>query len=250
MTNDNPKARHHGDTGYHDRAARLQRSLDAVARGDAAALADLTLQAAAGDVGAARTLGEIYLDGLAGTHDLSRACAWLRRAAEREDGAAARLLAVALMEDRSAGHDDDAVVAWLQRAVALGDTGAMAILGACRARMRDPGGQLDGLALLHRAAHAGDGFALKQLAWCYERGRAVNRNPELVYTLMLMERHCGHTVGRWDLIRAASRLTQPEVRAAEHRADAWWRDTRDADPGRGRAPSRGHRPRTGAAGPQ
>jgi hypothetical protein len=207
--------------------ARLQRQVDSIACGDAAALADLTLQAVAGDVAAARTLGRVWFDGLAGAHDRARALAWLRRAAERDDAVAARDLAIALMEDRDAGAGDREVLHWLGRAMDLGDLGAMAVLGASMVRVSDPAEQLQGAALLHQAAEGGEEFALKQLAWCYQRGRGVDRNPELAYTLLLIAERMGHSVGRFDVTCAGALLTEAERTSAEHRAEAWWRRGQD-----------------------
>ncbi|MFN3869296.1 MAG: caspase family protein, partial [Hyphomicrobiaceae bacterium] len=152
--------------------------------------------------------------GEAGPRDMPEALRLYRQAAEAGDATA--MTSLGYLHDTGKGVVRDAAAArrWYSAAVALGDTRAMFNLALMT--MRGGGGTLvEAVRLLENAAERGHAGARRELAFLYDEGRGVARNPERAATHLLAALEAGDEGAARDALQRTNAWSYATRRAIQ-----------------------------------
>ncbi len=156
----------------------------------AQALADLRASAEAGDAEAQFILGGMYVTGVGVPQDAAEAVAWYRRAAEQGDARAQYNLGGMYRKGRGVPQDAAGAVAWYRRAAEQGHARAQYNLGG-----------------MYRQGRGVPQDAAEAHMWLtIAASRSTGAERELIVTARAA---------------VAARMTPPDLREAERRAQAW-----------------------------
>ena len=133
--------------------------------------------AMAGDVEAAKLIGDFYSRGGGSPANYAEAATWYRRAAETGHQAAARALGSLYLTGAGVPQDDGEAVRWLRVAADAGDASSQVNLANLVARGAGDGDDPARIvAWFGRAAEAGDQIAGFNLGLCLAKGIGVERD--------------------------------------------------------------------------
>jgi TPR repeat protein len=133
-------------------------------------------RAQAGDAEAEYLLGRRLITGAGGSRNLNDGVSWLRKAADQGYGNAEYLLGTLYEQGSGVEHDDRKAVEWFRKAAQQDSPHAMEKLGRFEDRALN---RTEALKWYEKAARAGDGQALVDLAQMYRTGLAVKKDEAM-----------------------------------------------------------------------
>lgn len=180
------------------------------------------LYAAAADQGfapAMSALATLREFGEAGPRDMAEALRLYRQAAAAGDATAMTSLGYLHDVGKGVARDPAAARRWYEAAVAQGDVRAMFNLALMT--MRGGGGAMvEAVRLLETAAERGHAGARRELAFLYDEGRGVARNPERAATHLLAALEAGDDGAERDALQRASSWSYATRRAIQRQLSA------------------------------
>lgn len=152
---------------------------EAYVRGDyAEALAELRPLAEQGDAAAQYTLGLMFANGQAVTHDDAQAVRWYRRAAEQGHASAQRNLGIMYSTGRGVAQDAAEGVRWYREAALQGRADAQRRLALMYLSGKGvPRDDAEAVRWFRKASEQGDEYAQYRLGVSYAEGRGVAKDP-------------------------------------------------------------------------
>ena len=131
-----------------------------------------------GHLGAMRSLGYCYENGVGVSRSYEEAIAWYRRAADLGDAKAMHNLGRCYHTGNGVARSYEEAATWYRRAADKGEAAAMCNLGYLFARGQGVSQSYEeALIWYRRAADKGDATAMRNLGNCYHYGWGIAKNP-------------------------------------------------------------------------